>query len=172
MTAFDQYVFVVLPSSNTGPLAKQVIFHMLLDETDKHLLNLLSANCRESIAALARTLKLSRSTVKDRIERLERRDIIKGYTLRLSDEFAARQIQVQVQVMITSEPKLSAQIVRNLKKMQTVKALYAVNGVYDMIAMLSTDSTKTLDQTLDSIGAMEGVLKTVSSIILSTKFER
>ncbi len=143
---------------------------MLLDETDKHLLNLLSANCRQSIAELARKLKLSRSTVKDRIERLERRDIIKGYTLRLSDEFAARQIQVQV--MITSEPKLSAQIARDLKKMQTVKALYAVNGIYDMIAMLSTDSTKTVDQTLDRIGAMKGVVKTVSSIILSTKFER
>lgn len=143
---------------------------MMLDDKDKELLNLLSANCRESIAALARKLKLSRSTVKDRIERLERRDVIKGYTLRLSEDFAAKQIQAQV--MITSEPKLNAQIVRDLKQMQTVKALYAVNGIYDMIAMLSTDSTKSLDQTLDRIGAMEGVVKTVSSIILSTKFER
>ncbi|MGI9288568.1 MAG: Lrp/AsnC family transcriptional regulator [Pseudomonadales bacterium] len=143
---------------------------MMLDDKDKELLNLLSTNCRESIAALARKLKLSRSTVKDRIERLERRDVIKGYTLRLSDDFTAKQIQVQV--MITSEPKLNAQIARDLRQMQTVKALYAVNGIYDMIAMLSTDSTKSLDQTLDRIGAMEGVVKTVSSIILSTKFER
>ncbi len=143
---------------------------MLLDEKDKQLLNLLSANCRESIAALARKLQLSRSTVKDRIERLERRDVIKGYTLRLSDDFSARQIQAQV--MITSEPKLNAQIARDLKQMQTVKTLYAVNGIYDMIAMLSTDSTKSLDQTLDQIGSLEGVVKTVSSIILSTKFER
>ena len=143
---------------------------MMLDDKDKELLNLLSANCRESIAALARKLKLSRSTVKDRIERLERRDVIKGYTLRLSDDFTAKQIQVQV--MITSEPKLNAQIARDLRQMQTVKALYAVNGIYDMIAMLSTDSTKTLDQALDHIGAMDGVVKTVSSIILSTKFER
>ena len=143
---------------------------MLLDEKDKQLLNLLSANCRESIASLARKLQLSRSTVKGRIERLERRDVIKGYTLRLSDDFSARQIQAQV--MITSEPKLNAKIARELKQMQTVKTLYAVNGVYDMIAMLSTDSTKSLDQTLDRIGSLEGVVKTVSSIILSTKFER
>ena len=143
---------------------------MLLDEKDKQLLNLLSANCRESIAALARKLQLSRSTVKDRVERLERRDVIKGYTLRLSDDFSARQIQAQV--MITSEPKLNAQIARDLKQMHTVKTLYAVNGIYDMIAMLSTDSSKSLDQTLDHIGSLEGVLKTVTSIILSTKFER
>lgn len=143
---------------------------MMLDDKDQQLLNLLSANCRQSIAALARKLKLSRSTVKDRIERLERRDVIKGYTLRFSDDYAAKQIQAQV--MITSEPKQNAQIARDLRQMQTVKALYAVNGIYDMIAMLSTDSTKSLDQTLDCIGAMDGVLKTVSSIILSTKFER
>lgn len=143
---------------------------MMLDDTDKQLLNLLSANCRESITALARKLRLSRSTVKDRIERLERRGVIKGYTLKLSDDFAARQIQVQV--LITSDPKMNAQIARELRQLQTVKALYAVNGIYDMLAMLSTDSTKSLDETLDRIGALEGVVKTVSSIILSTKFAR
>lgn len=143
---------------------------MIIDDKDRALLELLSANSRESVAELARQLKLSRSTVKDRIERLETRGVITGYTVRFSEEYAVGQIQAHV--MISSDPKLASQIVRNLRQIAAVKSLYAVNGIYDMIAVLSAESTRSLDQTLDRIGDMEGIEKTVSSIILSTKFER
>jgi DNA-binding Lrp family transcriptional regulator len=74
--------------------------------------------------------------------------------------------------MISSNAKFSAAIVRKLRAMPALKSLYAVNGVYDMIAVVSAESTRLLDEALDAIGEMEGVEKTVSSIILSTKFER
>ncbi len=143
---------------------------MIIDDRDKTLLALLSANSRESIAELARKLKLSRSTVKDRIDRLERRGVITAYTLRFSEEYTESRIQAHV--MIISDPKQSTKIVRRLKRMASVKSLHAVNGAHDMIAMLSAESTRILDQTLDEIGDVEGVEKTVSSILLSTKFER
>lgn len=143
---------------------------MIIDSKDKALLELLSANSRESTAELARKLKLSRSTVKDRIERLESRGVIKGYTIRFSEEYSVSQIQAHV--MISSHPKDSAEIVKTLRKMAAVKSLYAVNGIYDMIAMLSVESTRSLDLALDTIGDINGIEKTVSSIILSTKFEK
>ena len=143
---------------------------MLIDPKDKELLALLRANGRETTAELARKLKLSRSTVKDRIERLQKRNIITGFTVRFSEQYAEGQIQAHV--MISSDPKKTAQITRVLRQMPTLISLYAVNGVYDMIAIISTDSTHALDQTLDKIGQISGIEKTVSSIILSTKFER
>lgn len=142
----------------------------LLDANDKALLALLSANSRESTAELARKLELSRSTVKDRMQRLEKRGVISGYTIRYSEDFASGQIRAQV--MISYDPKLASQIVRYLRQLPTIKAVYAVNGIYDMIALVSADSTLDLDQTLDQIGDIDGIEKTVSSIILSTKFER
>jgi len=142
----------------------------ILDNKDKALLDLLSANSRESTAALARKLGLSRSTVKDRIARLEQSGIVTGYTIRYSAAYSTRQIRAQV--MISYDPKLSSQIVRSLRQMPAIKAVYAVNGIYDMIALVSADSTGDLDQCLDQIGDMDGIEKTVSSIILSTKFER
>ncbi|MBN4055307.1 Lrp/AsnC family transcriptional regulator [bacterium AH-315-K03] len=141
-----------------------------MDPKDKELLALLRANGRETTAELARKLKLSRSTVKDRIERLQKRNIITGFTVRFSEQYAEGQIQAHV--MISSDPKKTAQITRVLRQMPTLISLYAVNGVYDMIAIISTDSTHALDQTLDKIGQISGIEKTVSSIILSTKFER
>ena len=47
-----------------------------------------------------------------------------------------------------------------------------MNGIYDIIAHVSADSTGDLDRALDQIGELDGIEKTVSSIILSTKFER
>jgi len=137
---------------------------------DETLITLLRANGRESTSELARKLNLSRSTVKDRIDRLEKRGVIKGYTIRLSEDYADRQIQAHV--MISSDPKQSVQIVRTLQQISAIKSLHAVNGIYDMIALVSAESTKVLDETLDLIGNMVGVDKTLSSIILSTKIER
>lgn len=142
----------------------------ILDSNDKALLSLLGANSRESTAELARKLNLSRSTVKDRISRLEKQGVITGYTIRYSEDFAAGQIRAHV--MISYDPKQSAQIVRRLQKLPMVRAVYAVNGIYDIIAMVSAESTGDLDHTLDQIGDIDGIEKTVSSIILSTKFER
>ncbi len=142
----------------------------MLDANDKALLALLSANSRESTAELARKLELSRSTVKDRMQRLERQGVISGYTIRYNEDYASGQIRAQV--MISYDPKLASQIVRQLRQLPAIKAVHAVNGIYDMIALVSADSTLDLDKTLDQIGTMDGIEKTVSSIILSTKFER
>ena len=142
---------------------------MVIDAKDKALIALLAANSRMPTAELARKLNLSRSTVKDRIERLEKRNIITGYTVRFSEEYAEGQIQAHV--MISSDPKQAAQIVRSLRAMPVVKSLYAVNGSFDMIAIVSAESTRALDRALDEIGHMPGIEKTVYSIILSTKFE-
>lgn len=141
-----------------------------MDTTDKNLLELLQANARASTAELARQLGLSRSTVKDRIERLERRGVIKGYGVKLSDAYGEGQITAHV--MINVDPKLSGQVVRQLGKINAIKALYAVNGVHDLLALITTDSTQALDRALDDIGNVDGIDKTLSSIVLSTKFER
>jgi DNA-binding Lrp family transcriptional regulator len=141
-----------------------------MDKTDTELLDLLREDGRASTAELARRLGLSRTTVKSRIERLEKRGIISGFTVRLSPDYQDRQIEAHV--MISSDPKQTAHIVRRLRNMPEVTALHAVNGVYDLIAIVRTASTRALDLALDQIGNIEGISRTTSSILLSTKFER
>ena len=143
---------------------------MIIDAKDKELLALLSANSRESTAELARKMGISRTTVTSRIARLERIGVITGYTVRFSEEFAEGQIRAHV--MIRSDPKQASGIFRALRQLPAVRALHTVNGEYDMVAMVSAGSTRELDNTLDRIGDVSGVEKTVSSIILSTRFER
>lgn len=143
---------------------------MIIDGKDKQLIALLSTNSRESTANLARKLGMSRTTVTNRIERLEKRGVISGYTVQFSEDYERGQIQAHV--MISSDPKLSAKIVNALKAIPAVRALHAVNGSYEMLAMVSAESTHHLDDVLDQIGNTDGILKTTTSIILSTKFAR
>ena len=137
---------------------------------DSKLIALLRANAREPTASLARKLGLARSTVQERIARLEREGVIKGYTVRLADHAAAGKLRAAV--MISTDPKQGDRVAGELKKMGEVRSLSAVAGSYDLIAMVETDTPARIDALLDRIGRAAGVARTVSSIILSEKFSR
>src|SRR5215472_45506 len=67
-------------------------------DSDAKLLALLRANAREPTASLARKLNLARSTVQERIARLEREGTIKGYTVRLADAADERKLRAVVMI--------------------------------------------------------------------------
>ncbi|RDJ26964.1 Lrp/AsnC family transcriptional regulator [Bosea caraganae] len=143
---------------------------MSMDQTDRQLLVLLTENARAPVAELGRKLGLSRTTVQSRIERLERRGTIAGYTARLSDEHERG--QVKAHVLITALPKLAAGVESALRRIPEVRTLHSVSGQFDMIAIVVAPSIGELDQLIDRIGALDGVERTISSIILSTRIER
>ena len=141
-----------------------------LDEKDRRLLMLLSENARASTAELARKLDMSRTTVQDRIGRLERSGVVDGYTVRLGRDFAEG--QVRAAVMIISEPKAQGQVVIALRKMDAIRSLYTSTGNQDMIAVVTAPNTSELDRILDKITDIKGIERTRTSILLATKFER
>jgi DNA-binding Lrp family transcriptional regulator len=141
-----------------------------ISDTDELLLALLRENARASTAMLARRLGLSRTTVQSRIERLARRGVIAGYTLRTSDEYEKG--LVRAHVLITALPKLAARVESALRHMPAVRTLHSVSGAFDMIAIVAALSIQELDKQIDQIGVLEGVERTMSSIILSTRIDR
>ena len=143
---------------------------MTKHDADAKLIALLRANAREPTASLARKLGLARSTVQERIARLEREGTIKGYTVRLAEQ-AERQ-KLRAIVMISADPKQADRVSAELKRMTEVRSLSAVAGPYDMMALVEAETTAKMDASLDRIGKAAGVARTVSSIILSEKFAR
>jgi len=59
-----------------------------------------------------------------------------------------------------------------LKGIPQVRVLHSVSGDIDLIAVAATASVAEMDGVIDRIGALDGVERTTSSILLSTKFER
>lgn len=141
-----------------------------LDPTDRALLALLRENARRSTAELARALGLSRTTVQSRIERLERARVIAGYTVRVDD--AVEAALVRAHVMVTVGPKQTGAIEAALRRIPEVRSLHSVSGAFDLLAVLAAPSIQELDALIDRIGALDGVERTTSAIVLSTRIER
>ena len=141
-----------------------------LDPTDRALLGLLRGNARRSTADLARELSLSRTTVQSRIARLERERVITGYSVRTDDALEAA--LVRAHVMITLEPKQSGAIEAMLRKIPAVRSLHSVSGPFDLLAVIAAPSVPELDRLIDRIGALGGVERTTSAIVLSTRIDR
>jgi len=143
---------------------------MIKDQTDRDLLALLQANARESTANLARKLGIARTTVVARLARLERDGVIVGYTVRLGAD--DRQPRVMAHVGIAHEPRRGRDVMRQMQKMPELLQLLSVSGEYDYIAVLRTDSTERLDSLLDAIGAIDGVIRTTTSVVLAVRIDR
>lgn len=143
---------------------------MTVNDKDRALLALLSENARMPVTELARKLGLSRTTVQARIERLEAEGVIAGYGLRLSDAY--RSGLVRAHVLITIAPKSLPAVTAALAAISEVTTLHSVSGTFDLIAILAAPSIADLDMLIDRIGAIDGVERTLSSIILSTRISR
>ena len=141
-----------------------------LSAGDRNLLALLAENARASTATIARRLGLSRTTVQAKIERLERDGVIAGYGVRLSDAYESG--LVRAHVLITIAPKTLARITAELNAILEVKTLHSVSGTFDLIAVVQAASIAELDHLIDRIGEIDGVERTLSSIILSTRIAR
>lgn len=141
-----------------------------MDDLDEHLLAKLRDNARAPVAELARALGLSRTTVQSRLARLERTGVIAGYAVKLAGAYEAG--RVQAFVMLTVEPKQAAAVNAALKRMPGVRRLQSVSGPFDMIATVEAAGVAEMDAVIDEIGAVKGVERTNTSLVLSTKFDR
>jgi len=141
-----------------------------LDTLDRQLIALLQANARESTADLARRLGVARTTVLARLQRLERQGVVVGYTVRLGQEEGER--GVEAFVGITTEPKSARDVTQRLASFPELRQLCSVSGEFDYIALLQADTPARLDGLLDEIGAIVGVLKTTTSVVLARRISR
>jgi DNA-binding Lrp family transcriptional regulator len=141
------------------------------DEKDAELLALLRTDARLPATTLANRLGVSRSAVQQRLARLERDGIIVGYTAVLGEK-AAPAGMLQAHVLIEVGARDVPRLVSSLKARHEVRRCYTASGQYDLLVMLEAASTQQLDSVLDWIGERPGVRRTVTSLLLSTKFER
>ena len=143
---------------------------MLLDALDRQLIALLQADARQSTADLARKLAVARTTVLARLVRLERQGVIVGYTVRLGQDEGDR--GVEAYVGISTEPKSARDVTQRLATLPELRQLCSVSGEFDYLALLRADTPARLDTLLDEIGAIDGVRKTTTSVVLARRIDR
>lgn len=145
-------------------LSKQ--FDHTMDDLDHQLIALLRTNARTPVASLAKTLKVARGTVQNRLARLEAEGTIAGYTLRLKPQAERQRIRAWMTVAV--EGNRTQHVLQALRGDPAVGAIHTTNGRWDIAAELRADTLEGFDQVLTRIRLLDGISQTETSLLLST----
>lgn len=140
------------------------------DDLDRRLIALLQADARIPTSEIARKLKVARSTVQERIARLEKSGIISGYTVLLSR--APEVESVQALVMLAVEQQQVRETIKRLETFPEIRTCLTVSGEFDLFLKVEAPRLDDIDEVLDDIAAIPGVRRSRSSIVLAAKFDR
>ena len=141
-----------------------------MTDKDLELLGHLRLNAREPVAALARKLGLSRSTVQDRLRKLETTGVIAGYAVKMGS--TAKSTGIAALITLAIEPRQQIEVAKRVGKFAEVETLHTVSGKYDLIAMVKSQTAEDMDGLIDRIGQIPGVTEIETAVILSTKLDR
>lgn len=140
------------------------------DNIDRQLVGLLLADGRASVAELARKLGVGRTTVQERIARLERSGLISGYSAILShDPFGEA---AQALVMVSIVQRRQKDILDRLRSLPEVTSCLTIAGDYDLALTVQTPRVEDIDAVLDEILGFDGIERCKSWIILGRHIQR
>lgn len=137
-----------------------------LDDIDHKLIGMLRNDARCPAATLAKTLGISRATVRSRIGRLRESGVISGFTIAVREPGNRKLIRAITLVAV--EGNRVERVLRQLHGFPQVRRLHTTNGRWDVVAELVTDTLQEFDTLLNKIRAIEGVSATESNILLSS----
>lgn len=142
----------------------------MLDDKDRILVAALRRNARESLVGLARSIGLSRSATQERMRRLEREGVIKGYTVELA---SGHDPAVRAMIAVTFEPGFRCrQVVPHLSGIPEITACHSLTGSIDLMVMVACDSNAALSAIRDRIAAVNGVATATTHVVLATEWAR
>lgn len=88
------------------------------------------------------------------MDNLERKGIIESYTIKINPHHQQQQVSAYIMISIVSQN--TPEITRQIQKLNQLDMLCTISGQYDLMAMVTEESTEALDRVIDSIAALEG----------------
>lgn len=137
-----------------------------MDDMDQRLLTLLRRNGRRSISDLGIELGLSRATVRGRIERMEQRGDIVGYTVVLRAD--AVSMPVRGIMLIQLEGRAADRVVDVLGGYPEIAAVHTTNGKWDLIVEIGAENLTDFDTVLRRVRLISGVTASETNLLLAT----
>lgn len=135
-----------------------------IDNKDLRILREVLSDARLSYREIARRVGLSVATVKARINKLEKRGVIRGYTAILDPSKLGYDVSAIIEIVI-AKGKLR-EVEEEIAKNSNVYAVYDVTGASDAMILVRFKSRGELSRFVKSLLAMDYVERTVTHIIL------
>jgi len=140
------------------------------DTLDRRIIRELQRNARASTSTIAAQLEVARSTVHERIARMEKDGTISGYSVILSRTPGEETVQILMFLEIRQQD--TRKILQRLSGYPEIQACYSINGEYDLFLSAEAPRIEDLDILVDEIGEIPGVTRTNTSVVFGRKFDR
>ena len=140
-----------------------------MEEIDRKILSLLASDGRMSFTDLARQTGLSVSATHQRVRRLERRGLIRGYAALINPADAGLPLTAFVSIK-PFDPAAADDAPDRLARLAAIEACHSVAGEENFILKVRVASPGDLEILLSEIRAVANV-STRTTIVLSTPYE-
>lgn len=137
-----------------------------MDDFDHKLLAQLRTDARASVALLAHRLGVARTTITNRMARLEKSGVIVGYTVQLRPE--TRQDLITAWMSIAVEGNQAREVIARLLGEPGVVSLHDTNGRWDLLAEVRAATLDGLASVLERVRLIRGIGATETSIHLTS----
>lgn len=134
-----------------------------LDDKDRKLLDLLRGDARLSLKALAAKVGIARSSLRDRMVRLEAEGIIRGYHAEIVSP--ASGVSAYLFVRLKRTPALD--LIEILRGIPEVRGCASLTGEIDLLLELAAPQTDRINAIRDRIAGHAAVVDVTTSIVLN-----
>jgi len=136
-----------------------------LDEIDMKILRMLEEDGRMPFTEIAEKLRLSESTVRKRVQALQRKGIIKKFTVKI--EPSKLGIKTIAVVGVDVDPTRLLEVAQKLCEFKEIKWVATSTGDHMIMTEIWTRDGRELTRLIsEKIGVIEGVKKICPAIIL------
>ena len=137
---------------------------MFNDKIDEKIIDFLRNDSRESFVDIGKKLKLSESAVRRRVRNMVDSGTIKKFTVEIGDKNTTSAI-----VLISVDSTIdTSKVSVKLTKLEGVKTVYEITGQYDITAIISAPNIAEINNSIDALRKIPGVIDTNTVLILRT----
>ena len=137
-----------------------------MDETDRMIIEVLCDDARTSLRKISEKIGVSLGAVSNRVKKLEKNGIIKGYTVLLDADKIGWELTVVIGIRIQKGRLIEIQ--EKIAKDHRVYAVYDVTGNYDSMIVAKASNRKDLDDLSKNVLSIQGVERSVTHLVLNT----
>jgi len=133
-----------------------------VDEKDKEIIKLLKDDARVGYGDIGAKIGLSEGAVRKRIKTLTDEGVIRKFTVKISLTEGTQAI-----TLLTANPACPTQEVsKKIQAIPNVETTYEVSGEYDIVAIISGMNMTEVNECIEKIRTVEGIVKTNTMIVL------
>jgi len=137
-----------------------------LDQLDARLLALLTEQPRIGVLECSRRLRVARGTVQARLDRLQRRGVIRGF----GPDIDVTAIGYDVTAFVTLEIRQGRgePVASHLERIPEVLEVHTTTGQGDLLARIVARSNADLQRVIDDVVSDADIVRASTTIALST----